>query len=102
MNDASTVSNQGTPSASAQDVAEHDLIEWGGVWLRLGDKPSAPWRSETVACWELPQLIGSEVMKAAPTFSIVTSVGCDSISPKSAAWLCTGVERSHRDLLQLC
>ena len=87
INDTATVSREHGRSAAAQDVVEHDLREWRAIWTRLGDKPTAPWRSEDVASDELPPLGGNDIVKAAASFSSTTSVGCDTVPPRAMSWV---------------
>ena len=85
--DATTVGEAERRTASPQAVVNQDLEQWRNIWTRLGNTPTAPWRSYEARLESLPPLTAEDIRRAAKTFKTQTSLGCDSFSPKDLAAL---------------
>ena len=81
-----TAAVQNVRTASPQAILEQDLAAWRKIWLRLGDAPTAPWRTAEVYS-ELPPISADDIRRAARTFPATTSIGCDAIAPSLLAHL---------------
>ena len=71
-------------TASAQAIVQQDLCAWQQIWHRLGDVPSAPWRTQDIPA-QLTPLIAGDITRASRSFSARTSIGCDAVPPAAMA-----------------
>ena len=93
--DTSTCGAGAELTASPQAILQHDLEEWRKIWLRLGDVPTAPWRKQEVLS-DLAPLTAEDITRAARSFPIRTSVGCDAVPPAAVADLSDQLKRPWR------
>ena len=109
--DTATTGFADARTASPQKILDRDLEEWKGIWQRLGDAPSDPWRHHQpdhpggagghAAPHELPPITAEDVLKAARTFKAETSIGCDNFSPRSIADLSPQLRNCVADFLNV-
>ena len=86
------LNTQGVLTAAPCDIVECDFNAWQGVWNKLGEWASTPWRNEEAKklCNEaeaLPAFGASELRRACRTFSARTGWGIDNVGPRQMSWL---------------
>ena len=88
-------------TSSPQSILNQDLEDWRKIWHRLGDQPTAPWRSHKSAGPKRPRITADEVARASRSFPTDTSMGCDSFPPSAIASMSEELRGCIADFLNL-
>ncbi len=79
---------KGVPTASPQQLVQHERSKWKEVWRHSPDSDEAPWRTDPHGDDdEMPAIDGTDVLAAAGEMSVWTGVGVDWIPPRAYSWL---------------
>ena len=88
-------------TSSPQGILEQDLEEWRKIWHRLGDQPTAPWRSHKSGGTKRSKVTADDVGRASRSFCTDTSMGCDSFPPSAIASLSAELRECIAEFLNL-
>ena len=99
--DTATVGTGEDRTASPQKILEQDLEEWRAIWCGPNSSKGAPWRGCKVDDAGVQEITAEQVARAARTFPVETSIGCDSYPPSTFASFSLELRQCIADFLNL-